>query len=180
MGTTATLLTVEEFLDLPEKPDVKRELREGVLFEMPAANSGHEVVKANVAEELTAYNLARRLGKVFSESIYVLGKHDAYIPDVSFQLKENYRPIDWSKRFEGPPDLAVEVVSSESAADLEKKVRAYLRSGCGVVWVVYPQQRLTYVYYPLGDPHVLQEDQELACPLLPGFSIPVGRFFADL
>ena len=47
MSATVSPLTVEEFLKLPEKPGVKRELREGIVVEMEAAHSVHEIVKSN-------------------------------------------------------------------------------------------------------------------------------------
>jgi Uma2 family endonuclease len=39
----------------------------------------------------------------------------------------------------GAPDLAVEVVSSETAARLRTKIGLYLKNGSKAVWVVFPE-----------------------------------------
>ena len=45
------------------------------------------------------------------------------------------------------PDLAVEVISeSESAGQIQKKVRIYLEKGTQQVWIVYPLTKEVYQY----------------------------------
>jgi Uma2 family endonuclease len=180
MGTTTTtLLSVDEFLRLPEKPGVKQELLEGVIIEMAGANAEHELIKATLNQDLTVYAAAQQIGMVFPEAMYILAEGEAYIPDLSLQLRENIRPSDRTSRFQGAPDLAIEVVSSESAADLEKKVLSYLRHGCHAVWVVFPELRVIHTYDRDGSSHMLRESDTLECAkLLPGFRLPVSRIFA--
>lgn len=173
-------MTMEEFLELPEKLGVKLELLEGVLIEMPAANSGHEIVKSNFDEELVACVRPNRIGRVFSEAGFTLSGTDYLIPDVAVLLSARLQESDPAKRFQGAPDLAVEVVSSESAADLEDKIRTYLRCGARLVVVAYPAQRVLHTYDRQGNSRVLEEGQILEIDFLPGFRMPVERAFEDL
>jgi Uma2 family endonuclease len=177
MSTTAALLSVEEFLRLPEKPGFKQELIEGVLVEMPGALVGHEIVKSNFLECLTAWRLENPSGKVLSETLFVM-ETAACIPDVAFVLTESLARQDRSMQYRGAPELAIEVVSSETAADLEKKVRAYLRGGSRAVWVAYSAQRGVRAFHPDGSSRWLEGDQVLEEPnLLPGFGVPAARLF---
>lgn len=178
MGTTTTtLLSVDEFLRLPEKPGVKQELLEGVIIEMAGAASGHEIVKSNAGSELAAFCHQNPVAKVFFETQYILAEGEAYIPDVSVHLKSNPRGVARNERFRGAPEIAIEVVSSEPASVLEKKIRSYLRHGGQAVWVLYPEERVVHVYDSDGGSRVLLEHHTLESRLLPGFQLPVARLF---
>ena len=110
--------------------------------------------------------------------MFVLQPHEAYIPGVSLVLSDRLRGRNPDKPFEGAPDLAIEVVSSETAAQLERKIRGYLRAGCKAVWVAYPEQRTVHVHSPDGSSRLLEESDTLELTtLLPGFQEPVSRFF---
>ena len=181
MGVATSLLTVEEFLQFPEKPGWKRELREGVVVEMSGAHFGHEIVKSNVIQPLAVYLETRPIGRVFSEAMFVLGRAEAYIPDVAVLLSERMAAADRSQHPQCAPDLAVEIVSSEAAADLEHKVRSYLRHGSHAVWVAYPNERVVYAYDAQGGCRILDKGKTLEAPdLLPEFALPVARVFAGL
>ncbi len=181
MSTAAALLTVEEFLLLPENPDVKRELIEGVVVEMSHAAVGHEIVKSNWDEVLILFVAENRIGKVFSETLFVLAPDTGCIPDVAFVLSENLQAQDRSKRYQGAPTIAIEVVSSETAAQLESKIRNYLRWGSRAVWVAYPPDRMVRVCRPDGTSRWLEQDQFLEEPeVLPGFRVQVARIFEGL
>ncbi len=178
MSAVVTPLTVEQFLQLPDKPGVKRELVEGVVVEMPGAAAGHEIVKSNIDEYLVLWNAGQRVGKVFSETMFLLGGAGAYIPDVAFLLPRGLTKQDRARHFQCAPDLAVEVVSSESASDLETKVRAYLRAGSQAVWVAYPEHLGVRAFHAGGIGRWLEGDQVLEEPgLLPGFAVKVSQLF---
>jgi Uma2 family endonuclease len=83
-----------------------------------------------------------------------------------------------AKATEGAPDLAFEVVSSETAAFIERKINLYLATGCRVVCVAYPLERTLWTYHTNGEYRRLREGQYLEVPdLLPGFRVLVDRFF---
>ncbi|MDQ6700662.1 MAG: Uma2 family endonuclease [Acidobacteriota bacterium] len=184
MATTPRLMTVDEFFALPEEEGVKREFSDGVLIEetieMGNANPRHELLKINFIWILTGFLHQHELGRIASESMFGL-KSSFRIPDISYVSKERF-PLDLSGRaIQGAPDIAIEVVSSESAADLQKKVRQYLKDGARAVWVAYPDERTIHTFEPDGTSRLLEGDQYLEAPgILPGFREQVSKFFEGL
>jgi Uma2 family endonuclease len=179
MGVTTTaLLTVEQFLDLPHEETERTELVEGEIVQMGNAVRLHELVKSNAHAILGRYIFENPIGKVFSETMYKLGPLDARTPDVSLLLKARLLPTDLDKLFEPAPELAVEVVSSETAAFLERTINLYLATGSQVVWVAYPQERTLWIHRASGQSLHLREGQYVEEPgLLPGFRVLVDQFF---
>jgi Uma2 family endonuclease len=176
MGVTTALLTVEEYAQLPEEETMRTELVEGEIVRMGDAKRIHERVKANANRLLVQYVLQNPIGEVFAESLYKLGNREGRIPDVSLLLLETLAGQN-GVFLEGAPDLAFEVVSSESAAFMERKVNLFLAKGCRAVWVAYPIERTFWIHRATN--HVqLREGQFVEEPdLLPGFRIAVERFF---
>jgi Uma2 family endonuclease len=180
MATTTAPLTVEQFLQLPEEQTLRCELVEGEIVPMSNAGRGHEWVKANINRHLVAYSLEHRIGQILSETMYRIKASEARVPDVSFQLARVLTG-NLDKLFEGSPDLAVEVVSSETAESLERKITLYLETGSQAVWVAYPKHRTLWTYHADGISRVLKEDQYLEEPgLLPGFRVLVSNFFEGI
>ncbi len=81
--------------------------------------------------------------------------------------------------WEGPPTLAVEVVSPDDlASDVHAKVQHYLEAGTLQVWVLWPQQRSLTVFDPNGSARGIGPDAHLdGGDVLPGFSVLVGELF---
>jgi Uma2 family endonuclease len=177
MGATTTALTVEDFLKLPEPEGQRIELIEGEVVAMGYGGYPHEIVKANLIQVLAVWSARHRIGKVFSETMFRLDAHNSPIPDVSFVLADRLTPGTESL-IEGAPELAIEVVSSESAAHLEKKIELYLAHGGKAVWTVYPRQRVIWMYDAKGFARKLEGGQAIEdAALFPGFSVPVSAIF---
>ena len=81
--------------------------------------------------------------------------------------------------FQGPPDLAVEVVSpNDRAGELLAKVQDWLAAGCRAVWVVDPTSQTISVYRGSHETTLLTVDDELTDDeILPGFRLPVIEVF---
>src|SRR5271163_466259 len=126
MGVTPALLTVEQYMELPEEETMRTELVEGEIVGMGNSGYLHERTKANATQILHRYVLDNPIGVVFSESMYKLGKREGRIPDVSFVLARRLPPADRTKALEGAPEIAFEVVSSETAAFMERKINLNL------------------------------------------------------
>jgi Uma2 family endonuclease len=77
------------------------------------------------------------------------------------------------------PDLMVEVISPHDIADeIVDKVNEYFTAGTKIVWVVYPIQRLIYVYNSPRLVRILGESDELdGGSVLPDFRIRIGALF---
>jgi Uma2 family endonuclease len=80
------------------------------------------------------------------------------------------------------PDLVVEILSpSETASELEEKVRDYRAAGTRLIWVVDPATRVVSVRRTGGpDTRLTEIDVLDGSDVLPGFTIPVTRLFARL
>jgi Uma2 family endonuclease len=181
MATITAPLTIKQFLQLPEEQTRACELVEGEIVPMGNVGRQHEWVKANFNRQLVAYSLQHRIGQVLSETMYKIRSSEARVPDVSFQLARTLTPGDPDKLFEGSPDLAIEVVSSETAEFLERKITLYLETGSQAVWVAYPKHRTLWTHHADGISRLLKEDQYLEEPqLLPGFRVLVSDFFEGI
>jgi len=179
MSTTAAPITVEEFLKLPEVEGQKMELIHGEVVSMAYAGFVHERAKSNLIKILSAWLGQHRFGQIFAETTYSLGS-EALAPDLSVLCNERLTPVTKDLPV-GAPDLAIEVVSSETAARLRTKIRLYLTYGCKGVWVVYPEERIIEVHRTIDHVTILGQDQILEDPdALLGFSTPVGAIFEGL
>ena len=180
MGATTTLMTVQEFLQLPETEGVRMELIGGEIVTMPRAGYPHEVTKSNINRMLTAWSLQNPTLRVFCETAFQLDEGSCLIPDVS--LLSSTRIIPGTTGVIQPaPELAIEVVSSETASHLETKIELYFAHGGRSVWVAYPQQRVVWIFDASGQSRKFEQGQTLEDPaVLPGFSVPVASIFEGL
>ncbi|HTS47622.1 MAG TPA: Uma2 family endonuclease [Bryobacteraceae bacterium] len=180
MGTTTTLVTVQEFLALPEPEGQRIELIGGEVVSMGRGGAGHEWVKANLIELLAAWARQNRSLKLLSETTFVLDQHNSPIPDVSL-LAFSRKPSEMTGWLQGAPDVAIEVVSSEKAAHLEAKIELYLGHGSKSVWVVYPERQVVRIFDRSGNGKIFERNQILEDPdVLPGFSAPVSAIFEGI
>jgi len=173
-------MTVDEFLKLPEVEGEKMELIHGEVVSMAYAGFLHERVKSNINKILVGWLIQHPFGQVFLETTYRLNGEDAVAPDLSVLRNDRLTPVTKALPL-GAPDLAIEVVSSETAASLRTKIRLYLKYGSKAVWVVYPEERLVEIHVANGQVTELEFDQVLEDrDALPGFSTPVSAIFEGL
>ena len=182
---TKTLLTVEQFQQL-ELPEGRRyELDEGELREMTFPNFRHNTALDNIWAALRAFVKPRKLGRVCTpDSGFLLSRDPDTLRglDVAFLRADRLSRLDRdSHRFEGAPDLAVEIVSpSDSARDIQKKVKQYLSAGAHTVWIAYPETQEVHVFLHDGSVRRLCAGDTLDEPaLLPGFSAAVSDLFME-
>jgi Uma2 family endonuclease len=115
----------------------------------------------------------------------VIGEHNVFGPDVSW-VPEERLPDPIAGRLQGLPALAVEVRSPTTwRYALGKKKAAYERGGLTELWLVDTIAFTVLVFRrsskraPTFDVELeLSGADELASPLLPGFSVPVERLFS--
>lgn len=81
--------------------------------------------------------------------------------------------------WEGPPTLAVNIISPQDRADdIHEKLREYLDAGTRQVWVLWPRRRFMTVYDTDGQRELGSNDQLDGGDVLPGFHAPVSSLFA--
>jgi Uma2 family endonuclease len=176
---TTTLVTVQEFLQMPEPAGQKLELIGGEVISMSRGGIPHEVVKSNLIEIIAVWLAKNRIAKLFSETTFQLDEHDSPIPDVCVVFPGRFSPAS-AGLIQGAPELAIEVVSSETAARLEAKIELYLAHGSRSVWVVYPELRVVRIFDSNGQSRKFEQSQTLVDPVLPGFSTSVSAIFEGI
>ena len=80
------------------------------------------------------------------------------------------------------PDLAIEVVSpGDTAREVAEKVNLWLAHGTHTVWVADPSVQTLTIHRVGQTPVKLGADQALTDePMLPGFSLAIGRVFQTI
>jgi Uma2 family endonuclease len=183
--STATRMTAEEYFAARDEYSRFTELIEGELVvDEPLLE--HGLVQRNVLYELTSWARAKPgRGGAFPPIDVVIGEHNVFGPDVAW-VPEELLPEPIGGRLEGLPALAVEVRSPTTwRYDIGKKKAAYERAGLPELWLVDTVALTVLVFRrsskraPGFDVELeLSGADELASPLLPGFSVPVERLFS--
>lgn len=176
---TTTLVTVQEFLQMPEPEGQKLELIGGEVVSMGRGRIPHEFVKSNLIQILSVWLAQNPIARLFVETTFDLDEYNSLIPDLSVVFPGRIHPgnTGW---MQAAPELAIEVVSSESAERLEEKIELYFAHGSRSVWVVYPKQRVVWVFDANGQSRKFEKSQALEDPVLSGFSTPTSSIFEGI
>jgi len=180
MATTERITTAEQLLQAPDLGPC--ELVRGELIMVAPAGSSHCHIAADITGALISFVKPRGLGVVYVAEPGFLISHDpdtVRAPDVAFVRAERVPAEDPLGYFQGPPDLAVEVLSpNDRASDVIAKVQDWLGSGCRLVWVVDPESRTVSAYRSRTEIMVLGTSDTLTGgDVLPGFSLPLNEIF---
>ena len=182
-NSSSTKLTYEDYLTFPN--DGRRhELVEGEHFVTPAPNTKHQRIVGRLFFELQTHLRAHPSGEVLlSPYDVVLSDLDVVEPDLVYVGRENQNRIT-EANLQGPPDLAVEVLSeSNRRHDEVTKRKLYERAGVKEYWIVDPEIETVKVHRLTGGSlaRVAESSREdggrLDSPLLPGFSMELGTLF---
>jgi len=184
MTTAAKSITAEELHELPGSEYM--ELYEGEIVEVSPANARHGNIAVRIAALLLQHAKQKGLGEVLVEGGFILRRNPDTVlgPDVSFiqrsRIPEGGLP---EKFFEGPPDLAVEIISPRNPRkELEEKIRRYLIAGTPLCWLIEPGPRTVEIFRDPTGAHAGQKlsgnDPISGENVLPGFSVPISEFFA--
>ena len=179
MSTTIQthLMTAEELGNLPDSP-FRHELIKGELLTMPLPQRFHGRVSANLTIILGQYVKANQLGDVYAENGYKIETDPDTVlgPDVSFVTRDRVKSSDGY--YDGPPDLAVEVISpGDGRGKIERKLGLWLEAGTRSVWLVDPRHRTVEVISSLSGRRTLHEGDELVDNTVPGFRVKVSEIF---
>lgn len=181
MEAVLELITAEEIFETP--PIGRYELVRGEVIEMSPTGVEHGVIAGNTYAAFRSFVRKHKLGIVVTaETGFILAHNPDTVrgADVAYISSERLaRQKNMEKFFDGPPDLAVEVVSpTDRAADIEEKILDYLHANTRLLLVIYPRTKTIAVYRPGKDVQSLSiEDTLEGYDVLPGFSVPVREIF---
>ncbi len=182
MSTLAKkLVTAKELLKLPDD-GCRYELVQGKLEKMAPAGEAHGSFAMELGWRLAQFVSEHGLGKVYAaETGFKLRENPDTVraPDVAFVSRERLEQQPPAKGYrQGPPDLAVEVVSpNDRPTEVAEKVYEWLYYGAVEVWVLEPEQRSLAVYRSGEALRTLGKKDTLSTPLLPDWSLPLGELF---
>jgi Uma2 family endonuclease len=180
MATVEKIMTADEYLALGDiGPSA---LIRGELVHMSPTGYNHGWISNNIGSALGSFVKSKKLGRVStSEAGFLIARNPDTVraPDVAFVRAERIPPGGQTKFFEGPPDLAVEVLSPDDrSSEVNAKIRDWLDAGCLQVWVVDPQTKSVMVYRRTREISFFGENDTLSADdLLPGFALPVAEIF---
>jgi Uma2 family endonuclease len=131
-----TSVTFDEFCFLV-KDGQKADLIDGVIYMASPDNTDANSLNAWLCSLMTIYAREKDLGNVYvSRVAFRLDDTNSPEPDIGFIRKDRLHQVKRG-RIDGPPDLAVEIVSPDSVErDYDKKRNQYERFGVGEYWIV--------------------------------------------
>jgi len=170
------------YADLEAFPDdgLRRELLDGELIVSPSPILRHQEILGRLHLVMGNHLAQHGGGKLFLAPLdVVLSDHNVLEPDLLF-VADAKRAILTVKNVQGAPSLVIEVVSN-SRIDRVRKRDIYARFGIGEYWVVDPEADRVEIYRLDGEryakPEILEQDDDLACDLLPGLRIDLRALF---
>lgn len=174
-------VTAEELLKLPSD-GYRYELSRGKLRKMPPAGEAHGDFAMRLGWRLAQLVETKALGVVYAaETGFKLQENPDTVraPDVAFVSRERLEQQPPAKGYrQGPPDLAVEVVSpNDRPAEVAEKVYEWLHYGVEEVWILDPEGRSLTVFRAGEVLWTLGETDILTSPLFPDWSLPLGELF---
>jgi Uma2 family endonuclease len=148
-------MAAKEFLELPEDPDNTRyELMRGEVVVSPSPNLDHAFVARNLSFLLLDYTRRKSLGEIIEDTDTYFGPEDVRRPDIMYFSNARLHFIG-DNYLEGPPDLAVEVLSpSNKHVDRGDKFELYRDSGVTFYWIFDPMLRTVEAYKLQGKEYV--------------------------
>ena len=178
-------LSVEEFMELPDTYDRRKmELDEGELYIMPRPRMGHQFLQLRVVGYVDRYldEFDGPPANVFHDVIVALSLEDRilFAPDLVVILRGGRATVT-DRMVEGPPDIVIEILSSDRRRDLVRKRQVYAEAGVLEYWIFDPSAD-SATLMELSDSQyaeraVLNADDTLTTPLLPGLAIPLADVF---
>jgi Uma2 family endonuclease len=160
------------------------ELIDGVLVEKPMGYT-ESLLEIYLAHLLSAFLDEQDLGLLCgADGPFQLRKKLVRLPDIAFISWDRLpgRRVPKKAVLTLAPDLAIEVLSpSNTKAEMNRKCRDFFRAGVLLVWLIDPKRRNVRVMTSLEDVTTLTEADILRGePVLPGFSLPLKKLFAQL
>ncbi|MCL2763014.1 MAG: Uma2 family endonuclease [Treponema sp.] len=127
------------------------ELIDGVAYAMAAPNSRHQEILMELSSQFHVY-LRGKTCKVFPAPydvrlFYAKDESDDTVvqPDISVVCDEKKRGDEGCR---GAPDMVIEILSpSNTAIEMERKLKLYQEAGVREYWVVDPENKGLTVYH---------------------------------
>jgi Uma2 family endonuclease len=148
MSRVSTIkMTARQFLELGEDPPgVRLELVNGEIAVSPSPIPRHSFTVVALGALLKVHVDQFDLGELLMDVDTIFGEHDVRRPDLLY-FRKTRRHFIGEKAIEGPPDLAVEILSpGNERTDRRDKFKQYAQGGVKHYWIVDPTQKTIETY----------------------------------
>ena len=158
---------------------------DGEVVVMSPANRGHVRLNRFLIAVLNSFvedgDLGEILGPEFVARFHAEGRLRRRVPDLLFVVKERQNLVG-PTYLDGPPDLAVEVVSPDSGdRDHDEKYRDYESGGVREYWIIDPEAKTLEAYRLDGGAfrRIEEAGGRVASAVLPGFFLRPDWLWRD-
>ena len=140
------MMTVEQFLQLPEDESVRRELHDGGVLE-PARPKHRQWRIQRRLFRLLDSKLARYGTSGTEYSFRPEPEYQIWVADYAFVTADREASFDADSDYlPGSPDLVIEAESpSNGASEFERRESRCLRTGRREFWIIYPELEVVRV-----------------------------------
>jgi Uma2 family endonuclease len=171
--------TLEEFLTWEAPVDgYKYEWNGGTIIQFEKMNKKHLRLIRLLIQKFYATTAFQEGGALIAEQDVLLTGIQLRRPDLAFFSGAQ---IDNSGDAAEPiPAFVIEVISpNDDAEKVEFKRLEYFRAGVQLIWHIYLEAQIVYVYSGAKTVHIAMENDVCsAAPVLPDFAIEVKQLFA--
>lgn len=171
---------IEQFLQWEPNDGFKYEWNDGEIIKFDKMNKKH----LKLLKKLARLFLQTKAHAKGGELIY---EHDVWLtgiqirrPDLAYFSAEQIENSDVPGSEEPIPSFAIEVISTnDQLLSVKAKLKQYFQHGIGVVWLIYPDDKLVEVYTDFKTVHICT-DQDVcsAKPALDDFEITAEDLFS--
>ena len=170
MGTAATLIPVEEYLNTSYDPD--REYVDGEVVERNLGEKTHSAIQGNLILCLGARRKEWGI-RAYPEQRVQVSRTRFRIPDVTVvKVSQEQGEI-----FTNPPHLCIEILSKDDTMQyMQQKIDDYQTFGVPYVWIINPRNRKGYVVTSAG---MVEAKSGVPETKDPAISVPLAVLFEE-
>ena len=175
-------LSAEQFADLSQM-SVPKELVRGCIVEQTMPGFRHGYLCMQIGYLLSSFIRENDLGRMLSNDTFIVTRRDPDTvrgADLCFYSYARLPKGPIPEKFaDKTPDLVFEVRSPwDRWIEVIAKTTEYLEAGVSVVCVVDPKDQTMSIYRADENPRILTIEDAFVLPdILPGFTIPIRKFF---
>jgi Uma2 family endonuclease len=181
---TQPSLTLETFLAMPEtKP--ANEFIDGEIVQKPMPQGKHSAVQSELVPTINGKLKPAKVARAFSELRCTFGGRSV-VPDLSVWVWDRIacdESGDIANVFPIAPDWTIEILSpDQSQTKVVKNIVHCLKHGAAMGWLIDPDDRTVFVYYPNGGMAIFDApDDRLPMPeFAQSLELSVGEVFGWL
>jgi Uma2 family endonuclease len=166
MSITTPLISLEEFLQLPETEPVSEYIN-GEMIPKTMPKSKHSRLQIKICNAINAVTEAEKIAYAFPELRCSFAGR-SIVSDVAvfrweqIEFDQNGEPLD---DVYTPPDWIMEILSPEQSPNrVIEKILHCLKSGCQGGWLLDPSDRSILIFTPNQSPQVWVGSDRLPVP----------------